>query len=145
MPILTSKHCRLLPEPADGTRILVMRYWPRGVERSRFDAWMRHLAPSSALLKAFHDLADTPPLFADDSLRTVAWLALMERYKVEMASQQPELAGLHRRHLDGETLTLLCGCHDPQRCHRTVLASLILDAAPGNKITRARRGKTAAP
>ncbi len=47
MPIHTRKHCRETPEPEDGTRILTMRFWPRGVRRERFDAWMRELAPSA--------------------------------------------------------------------------------------------------
>ena len=37
MPVLTDKHCRVVPAPEDGTRILVMRYWPRGVKKDRFD------------------------------------------------------------------------------------------------------------
>ena len=39
MAILTTKHCREAPAPEDGTRILVMRYWPRGMRKERFDAW----------------------------------------------------------------------------------------------------------
>ena len=46
MTIKIDKHCRLLPTPEDGTRILVMRYWPRGVKREQFHIWMRDLAPS---------------------------------------------------------------------------------------------------
>jgi len=129
LPILTSKHCRQTPDAEDGTRILVMRYWPRGVPRTRFHIWMRQLAPSVALLKAFKDLASKRPLFAPDGYRTPEWLALMDCYRAEIRRQKPELLDLGRRHLEGETLTLLCGCHDPDRCHRTVLASLILDEA----------------
>ncbi len=51
MPIRIEKHCRKTPEPKDGTRLLVMRFWPRGVRKERFDAWMRELAPSVELLR----------------------------------------------------------------------------------------------
>jgi uncharacterized protein YeaO (DUF488 family) len=43
MPILTNKHCRVLPAAEDGSRVLVMRYWPRGVKRDQFHIWLRQL------------------------------------------------------------------------------------------------------
>ena len=44
------------PEPADGTRILVDRLWPRGISRERaaIDLWLKVIAPSDALRKRFH-------------------------------------------------------------------------------------------
>jgi uncharacterized protein YeaO (DUF488 family) len=44
------------PEPADGTRILVDRLWPRGISRDRaaIDLWLKEIAPSDALRKRFH-------------------------------------------------------------------------------------------
>ena len=44
------------PEPADGTRILVDRLWPRGISRERagIDLWLKEIAPSDALRKRFH-------------------------------------------------------------------------------------------
>ena len=50
-PILIQKHCRQSSDELDGTRILVMRFWPRGVRKSHFDEWHRDLAPSAELLK----------------------------------------------------------------------------------------------
>ena len=41
------------PESSDGTRILVMRLWPRGIRRERVDEWNRDVAPSVDLLHAF--------------------------------------------------------------------------------------------
>lgn len=40
-------------ETTDGTRILVMRYWPRGIRKSHFDEWNRDVAPSKELVRAF--------------------------------------------------------------------------------------------
>ena len=39
--------------PEDGTRVLVMRLWPRGVRKERVDLWLRELAPVLPLMRAF--------------------------------------------------------------------------------------------
>ncbi len=127
MPILTMKHCREVPEPGDGTRILTMRYWPRGVRKERFHAWYRHLAPSAELLKTFKAFREAPPEGFAEGPGNPTWDRFMERYHEEMRDQQESLRELRRRHEAGETITLLCGCHDPARCHRTTLASMILE------------------
>ena len=48
------------PEPADGTRILVDRLWPRGIARgkARIDLWLKDIAPSDSLRKQFHGHPD---------------------------------------------------------------------------------------
>jgi len=56
MAIHIEKHCRMAPAPKDGTRILVMRRWPRGVRKDRFHAWERVLGPSNSLLDSFLNL-----------------------------------------------------------------------------------------
>ena len=40
---------------ADGTRVLIMRYWPRGIRKDRVDLWLRELAPVIPLLRAYLD------------------------------------------------------------------------------------------
>ena len=48
------------PAKSDGRRILVDRVWPRGIARDdlQIDAWLKDLAPSTALRKWFgHDPA----------------------------------------------------------------------------------------
>ncbi len=44
------------PAPADGTRILVDRLWPRGIARdkARIELWLKDIAPSDALRRRFH-------------------------------------------------------------------------------------------
>jgi uncharacterized protein YeaO (DUF488 family) len=127
MPILTVKHFREAPSPEDGTRILVMRYWPRGVRKERFDAWYRHLAPSADLLRAFKDLRETAPESYAEGPGDADWDRLMARYHAEMRIQQENFLELRERHTAGEVITLLCGCHDPGHCHRTHLAGMILE------------------
>jgi len=121
MPIHILKHCRLTPEPEDGTRLLVMRYWPRGCKRGQFDVWLPDLAPSAQLLawvKKQYQLPKRDPRLIEESWR--------DKYISEMEQQSSLIAELRERHERGEVLTLLCSCHDPQQCHRTVLRDLIL-------------------
>ena len=124
MPILSSKHCREDPGPEDGTRILVMRFWPRGVRKDRFDDWYQHLAPSPRLLGKFRETIADKALPKEE--RDKSWEQFVAAYRSEMSEQRTAIDGLRRRHESGETLTLLCACHDPARCHRTVLADLVL-------------------
>lgn len=124
MPILTEKHCRVEPGPEDGIRLLVMRFWPRGVPKARFDAWHRHLAPSPRLLGKFRETVADRSLPAET--RDEAWRQFTAAYRSEMVEQQSAIDELRQRHEAGETLTLLCACHDPARCHRTLLADLVL-------------------
>ncbi len=43
-------------EPQDGSRILVDRLWPRGMdkEKLRLDSWHKEVSPSNELRKRFH-------------------------------------------------------------------------------------------
>jgi uncharacterized protein YeaO (DUF488 family) len=46
------------PEPADGTRVLVDRIWPRGLAKAKaaLDEWCKDVAPSDELRKWYsHD------------------------------------------------------------------------------------------
>ncbi len=130
MSILSEKNCRVEPGPEDGTRILVMRFWPRGVPKARFDDWYRHLAPSPRLLGKFRETVADKSL--PEQVRDEAWRQFAAAYRSEMSEQRPAIAELRQRHEAGETLTLLCGCHDPARCHRTLLADLVLVGPDGN-------------
>ena len=83
------------PEPADGTRILVDRLWPRGLtkEKLKLDVWMKEIAPSNELRKWFgHEEA--------------RWEEFRKRYLEELAGQ-PELIAELRRMARGHTVTLL--------------------------------------
>jgi uncharacterized protein YeaO (DUF488 family) len=106
--------------PADGTRILVCRYRPRGVrkEGEPWDEWWPALAPSVALHADAYGKGGPP----------IDWDTYRRRYLQEMEAQPYLLRGLRGRARGGEVLTLLCSsaCTDPERCHRTLLRSLIL-------------------
>jgi uncharacterized protein YeaO (DUF488 family) len=113
MPILT-KRIYDAAEPSDGHRLLTMRYWPRGVRKDRVDAWERALAPTRELL-------------ADYRSNAIDWPEYERRFRHEMATRpesQTAFAALRQRAAH-ETITVICGCKDETRCHRTLLKRLV--------------------
>ena len=123
MPLKTNKHCRNTAEPEDGTRINVMRYWPRGVAKTTVDEWLPALAPSKELL-ASYKAEEAAPLFAPADEQDL-WSRYVVSYRREMSEQAELIEGLRERHSKGEVITLLCACHDEHRCHRSLLAGMI--------------------
>jgi uncharacterized protein YeaO (DUF488 family) len=105
---------------ADGTRVLIMRYWPRGIRREKVDTWLRELAPVVPLLRAYLD-------------GKISWAQYRPRYLAGLRRPEarPALAEV-RRLLRQGPVTLLCGCPDPERCHRTLLRAYLLDSAAGD-------------
>jgi uncharacterized protein YeaO (DUF488 family) len=104
---------RRIYEPADradGTRVLVMRLWPRGIRKERVDLWLKELGPVVPLLRAFLD-------------GRVSWAAYRPRYLAGLRRPAAQEALRQVRALARKgPVTLLCGCADPARCHRTLLA-----------------------
>ena len=100
-----------------------------GVAKAKetWEAWWPDLGPSRELLDAFHGKGTAP----------LDWTTYAQRYLNEMggATQVWRIRDLARQIAEGETITLLCSsaCHDPARCHRTLLAQLIESAARGRK------------
>ena len=114
MPIRT-KRIYEPPSPDDGFRLLVMRYWPRGIAKTKVDAWEPALAPSRGLLASFRS-------------GSVAWETFAARYTQEVqesAAAQAALETLRGRARSG-TVTILCGCADEARCHRSLLRQLVI-------------------
>jgi len=113
-------------EPDDGFRLLICRIRPRGVSKQKetWSAWWPELGPSRGLLDAFHGKHGPP----------ISWEAYSAQYLAEMGGAQQlwRIRDLARRAATGEAITLLCSsaCHDPARCHRTLLARLIEGRRP---------------
>lgn len=58
--MIKTKRAYEAPQPQDGVRFLVDRFWPRGVTKDALNiaAWLREAAPSDALRRWFaHDAA----------------------------------------------------------------------------------------
>lgn len=94
--------------PADGTRVLVDRLWPRGLKKegAQLDLWLKEIAPSPALRIWFgHD----PQKFD----------AFAEAYRGEL-EDNPAVAELRQLARKG-TVTLLYAARDEAVNHAVVL------------------------
>ena len=97
--------------PTDGHRLLIMRRWPRGIKKTAVDSWGPDLGPSL-------------PLLTDYRQGKIDWPALARRYRQEMAGRPKVLAKAAALANAGD-VTLLCGCQDETRCHRTLLKDIL--------------------
>ena len=100
------------PEPHDGFRVLVDRLWPRGLtkQEARLDAWMRQVAPSTALRRWYgHE--------------TAKWPEFRRRYQVELAEpERAEALARLREQVRRTGLTLLTASRDVAHSQAAVLA-----------------------
>ena len=102
------------PAPADSTRILIDRLWPRGVTKAAaaLDQWARELAPSTELRKWFgHDPA--------------RWREFRRRYAAELRERPEELRALRDRARRGP-ITLVFAAHDEAHNDAVVLRDILL-------------------
>jgi uncharacterized protein YeaO (DUF488 family) len=97
--------------PADGTRVLVDRVWPRGMrkEDARLDEWLRDVAPSTELRTWY---GHEPSRFAE----------FRRRYRAELRDAEHREAAEHLCDLAAHgTLTLLTATRDVDRSQAAVL------------------------
>jgi len=99
------------PSPEDGYRLLIMRLWLRGVTKTAVDGWEKDLGPSRELLTSFR-------------AGKLSWEDFAARYREEMSGRE-ELVRRYRDLGRRETVTLLCGCPNEARCHRTLLKEIL--------------------
>jgi len=92
----------------DGHRLLVTRFWPRGIKKSAVDSWDRPLGAPIELIRR-----KKSGKLSKSQLRKT-YLASLDRQALERA------VALARK----GTVTLLCTCRD-ELCHRVVLAEMI--------------------
>jgi uncharacterized protein YeaO (DUF488 family) len=117
------------PAPSDGTRVLIARHRPRGVAKGdeTWDAWDKRLAPSLALLDAFHGKQRAGGKLVASGLPGLGWRDYERKFLEEMKA--PEAAAAIEeyalRSAAMETVTLLCYCEDETRCHRGIVRRLI--------------------
>ena len=100
----------------DGHRVLIMRLWPRGIRKERVDVWLKELGPIPTLLREFLD-------------EQITWEQYVPRYLagLERPEAQAAIAEVQQRARDGR-VTLLCGCANEERCHRSLLRAYLLDS-----------------
>ena len=93
----------------DGYRVLVDRLWPRGIskQQAQVDKWIKDIAPSDELRKAFHG-------------GEMGWGEFRRRYLSELTEHREALRELARR-ADGERVTLLFSAKDEDHNNAVVL------------------------
>jgi len=113
MPISIQKSIYDPKSKDDGLRVLVMQYWPRGVKKEKIDVWYRDLATSKELIKTW-------------KAGKITWTQFRTRYLADLKEEHKRalLRELAKR-AKLEKITLLCGCRDPDRCHRVILKEQI--------------------
>ena len=103
------------PTPEDGVRVLVDRYWPRGVrkEEAAVDRWMKTLAPSRDLISWFGHRPDR-------------WEEFKTRYREELDRAEPkaDLEWLREKARSG-VLTLVYSARDEEHNNARVLADYL--------------------
>lgn len=102
--------------PDDGTRVLVMRLWPRGARKSVADQWLKGLGTPVELIRQW-------------KAGRIPWVTFASAYRkhlrsVEARADLQTLVELARR----ERVTLLCTCPEEARCHRGILKLVLLGA-----------------
>ncbi|MBW7957741.1 MAG: DUF488 family protein [Deltaproteobacteria bacterium] len=103
-------------DETDGLRVLVTRYWPRGVKRERADLWIRGLGPSTELIK-------------DWKKGALEWDEFRKRFEKEFRDEgkQKLLDELEKAVIESgeKKATLLCTCREEAVCHRIILKEMI--------------------
>ena len=102
------------PSKEDGFRVLVDRLWPRGLskERANVDLWMKEIAPSDALRKAFHQ-------------EKVNWGEFEKRYLTELTKKKDLLEEIRKLEKEHGTICLVYGRNDEKQNQAVVLAKVL--------------------
>jgi uncharacterized protein YeaO (DUF488 family) len=101
------------PEPADGTRFLVDRLWPRGIKKDdlRMDDWLKDVAPSDDLRRWFgHDPA--------------RWEEFKQRYFAELDGKPEALEPIRVAAREGD-VTLVYSARDTQHNQAVALKAYL--------------------
>ncbi len=97
----------------DGLRVLITRFYPRGVKKTHFDVWMRDLAPSQQLLKEYKTKKKT-------------WKQFIVSFKSELQNKE-SIEAIKNLQIKNKSnnITLLCYEKDGDPCHRHLLKKII--------------------
>jgi uncharacterized protein YeaO (DUF488 family) len=131
-PMIRIKRTYEPPARGDGRRIFVERLWPRGMRKEALaaDAWMKDVAPSTALRKWFDH-------------RVERWEDFRRRYRAELDANpgawKPILESARRG-----TVTLLYSAHDTAHNGAQVLGEYLAERTGAPKTTRRARPHAAA-
>jgi uncharacterized protein YeaO (DUF488 family) len=114
------------PARGDGRRILVERLWPRGLRKEEvaLDAWVKEVAPSTALRRWFGH-------------RVQRWDEFRRRYREELIANPGAWERIVRAGTRG-TVTLLYSAHDTLHNSALVLRDFLDGRAAKRRTSRGR-------
>jgi len=98
----------------DGIRICIMR---RIKPKFEFDIWMPTLAPSTKLLKEYHD-------------KKISWSKFEEKFKENVLRKQTEYLDILINIDKKNTITLLCWEETTEKCHRRLVTAKLKKMNP---------------
>jgi uncharacterized protein YeaO (DUF488 family) len=100
----------------DGLRVLVTRYWPRGIKKEKVDLWLKGLGTEKELI-------------AEWKAGGLDWADFSKRYLSGLETDEAKSAlAILRSTIEGtgeEGVTLLCTCADGAECHRELLKGVL--------------------
>jgi len=101
------------PNGSDGKRVLVDRFWPRGLtkEKAKIDLWLKYIAPSNELRK----------WFGHDPLK---WEEFKRRYTKEIKNNQKVFEELESIVKKGK-VTILYSAKDEDHNNAVVVKELL--------------------
>ena len=101
-------------EELDGLRILITRFYPRGIKKTHFDFWKKELAPSKQLLK-------------DYKTKKKTWEEFTESFQSELKDQKESIETIKELKIKNKSnnITLLCYEKEGETCHRHLLKKII--------------------
>lgn len=104
-------------EPAeadDGLRVLITRYYPRGVKKDRFGWWVKPLSPSRELLSSY-------------KAGKKSWEQFRESFLEELRGSPESIEALRaiRAQSRLQDITLLCYEKEGLPCHRQVVRDIL--------------------
>jgi uncharacterized protein YeaO (DUF488 family) len=104
-------------EPEDGVRVLITRYYPRGVKKDRFDRRIIALSPSRGLLSSYRDGEKD-------------WDQFSKSFLSELRDNPESLEAIRSLHALSQVqdVTLLCYERAGAPCHRYLVRDVV--AAP---------------
>jgi uncharacterized protein YeaO (DUF488 family) len=101
-------------EREDGCRILITRFYPRGVARETFYDWASVLSPNPDLLFAFKE-------------GRIDWDGFKRGFISQIKGDVASLEAIHTLHelSEKEDITLLCFEKDGNPCHRHLVRDIV--------------------
>ena len=102
------------PSQEDGLRVLVDRLWPRALKRdtAKIDAWLKDIAPGTALRRWFGHDPDR-------------WAEFERRYRRELAARPEAVAALRALLKENKRVTLLFAAKDSEHNNAAALKNFL--------------------